>query len=64
MILVVTHGGFLAELVPGTVPYANTEWRVHAFLGGEEDEDAALTRVEEGEDSAALGHGHNTAEGC
>ena len=62
LILVVTHGGFLTELVPDMVPYANAEWRVHAFLRGEQDEDALLSECDMGDDSAALGQGHNTLE--
>ena len=52
----------MAELVPEGTPYANTEWRIYTFLGGESDEDAILTKNEEGEGSAALGLGHNTSE--
>ena len=63
IILVVTHGGFLAELVPDEMmPYANTEWRVFAFREVGNDEDAVLVRVEKGKEEAALGLGHNTLE--
>lgn len=62
LILVVGHGGFLAELIPEEKSYANTEWRVYAFHGGDWDEGAVMSRVGEGEEEAALGMGHATKE--
>lgn len=59
--LVVAHGGFLAELIPEEKGYANTEWRVYAFRGGKWDESAVMTRVGE-EEVAALGMGHEMGE--
>jgi len=62
LILVITHGGLLRELIPEEMPYANTEWRMYAFHGGDWDEMAIMTRVGEGEEGAALGMGHETTE--
>ncbi len=62
LILVIGHGGFLAELIPEEMSYANTEWRMYAFHGGEWDEGATMSRIREGEEDAALGMGHATKE--
>lgn len=52
----------MAELIPDEMSYANTEWRMYAFRGGEWDEGATMSRVGEGEEEAALGMGHETKE--
>jgi len=62
LILVITHGGLLKELISEEMPYANTEWRMYTFHGGEWDEIAIMTRFGEGEEEAALGMGHETKE--
>jgi len=62
LILVITHGGFLRELIPEEMPYANTESRTYAFHGGEWDEGATMTRIGKAEEGAALGMGHETKE--
>lgn len=52
----------MVELIPEEMPYANTEWRMYAFHGGEWDEGAIMTRIGEGKEEAALGMGHETKE--
>lgn len=52
----------MAELIPDEMSYANTEFRMYTFRGGEWDEGATMSRVGQGEEEAALGMGHETKE--
>lgn len=61
-ILVVTHGGFLAYLVPETQPFANAEWRVYQFQGPASAEDARLTRIMGGDAADVMGKGVDSRE--
>ena len=61
-ILVVTHGGFLAYLLRGTDPFANTEWRLYHFAGSASAEEARLTRIAEGNIADVMGKGVDRGE--
>ena len=61
-ILVVTHGGFLAYLVPEAEPFANTEWRFYQFQGPASAEEARLTMVAEGDAVDVIGKGVDRSE--